>query len=67
MLKARDRGQTAEEEEEAEVVEADENANILPPSEDAELAHKGRKHRPDSSRLARHFNVIPCHFPFLHQ
>jgi hypothetical protein len=51
--KARGRGETAEEEvEEAEVVHADENDNILPPSEDAELGHKARRHRLDSSRLA---------------
>jgi hypothetical protein len=51
--KARGRGETAEEEvEEAEVVQADENDNILPPSEDAELGHKARRHRLDSSRLA---------------
>jgi hypothetical protein len=53
LEKARGRGETAEEEEgEAEVVQADENDNILPPSEDAELGHKARRHRLDSSRLA---------------
>jgi hypothetical protein len=49
--KARGRGEAEEEVEEAEVVQADENDNILPPSEDAELGHKARRHRLDSSRL----------------